>query len=101
MKITRSLQPPSSGSPGRHLRRVGLAALVALAAGLTVIVIGQGLSVSGPIKVIEEMALGVVVIAALTGLAAFAAVRLAGWRDPESEMEFEEVVLRSERLARE
>ena len=102
MPVKRSPHSPwSSGSPGRHLRRVGLAALVALAVGLTVIVIGQGLSESGPLKVIEEMALGIVVIAALTGVAAWAAVRLAGWRDPESEVEFEELVKESERLAAE
>ena len=37
----------------------------------------------------------------LLGCAAFLAVRLGGWRDPESEAEFDEIVLRSERLARE
>jgi predicted Zn-dependent protease with MMP-like domain len=47
------------------------------------------------------VALGVLVAAALMGLAAFVAVRLAGWRDPESEREFEEIVRHSERLARE
>ena len=35
------------------------------------------------------------------GAAAFVAVRLAGWRDPESESEFEEIVRNSEALARE
>jgi predicted Zn-dependent protease with MMP-like domain len=35
------------------------------------------------------------------GGVAFVAVRLAGWRDPESEEEFEEVVRHSEQLARE
>jgi predicted Zn-dependent protease with MMP-like domain len=34
------------------------------------------------------------------GAAAFVAVRLAGWRDPESESEFEEIVRHSEALAR-
>jgi predicted Zn-dependent protease with MMP-like domain len=35
------------------------------------------------------------------GSVAFVAVRMAGWRDPESESEFEEIVRYSERLARE
>jgi predicted Zn-dependent protease with MMP-like domain len=98
------LRPPQrspGNSPGRALRRIGGAALVALAAGLVVIVIGQGFSESGAIKVIEELALGVTVMAVLTGVAAFIAVRIAGWRDPESEVEFEQLVRRSERLARE
>ena len=90
--------PPST--PGRALRRIGAAALIALSAGLAVIVLGQGFSDSGPLKVIEELALGVLVVALLAGGAAFVAVRLAGWRDPESEVEFEELVRRSEQLAR-
>jgi predicted Zn-dependent protease with MMP-like domain len=35
------------------------------------------------------------------GAVAFVAVRMAGWRDPESEVEFEEIVRHSEELARE
>jgi predicted Zn-dependent protease with MMP-like domain len=101
MSPFRPPQRPSGDSPGLLLRRIGTAALVALAVGLVAIVIGQGFSGSGAVKVIEELALGVLVMAALTGLAAFIAVRIAGWRDPESEVEFEELVLRSERLARE
>ena len=40
-------------------------------------------------------------IAVLTGAVAFVAVHLAGWRDPESEDEFEDLVRHSEELARE
>ncbi|MGZ4170417.1 MAG: hypothetical protein ACXVRN_03540, partial [Solirubrobacteraceae bacterium] len=40
-------------------------------------------------------------VAALMGSVAFVAVRMAGWRDPESETEFEEIVRHSEELARE
>jgi predicted Zn-dependent protease with MMP-like domain len=43
----------------------------------------------------------VIVATVLMGGAALVAVRLAGWRDPESEKEFEEIVRHSERLARE
>lgn len=82
------------------LRRVGAAALVAMSAGLVAIVIAQGFSTTGAIRVLEDLALGVVIVAALAGVVAFVAVRLAGWKDPESEAEFEELVRRSERLAR-
>jgi len=53
------------------------------------------------VRVLEDVALGVIVAAAVIGVAAFAAVRMAGWRNPESETEFEQLVRRSERLARE
>jgi len=50
---------------------------------------------------VEEIVLAVIVAVALVGTAAFLVVRLAGWRDPESEVEFEELVRHSEELARE
>jgi len=80
---------------------VGVAALIALSVGLVVIVIGQGFSTIGAVRALEDVALGVIVAAVLMGGAALVAVRLAGWRDPESEKEFEEIVRHSERLARE
>ncbi len=93
----------ASSSPGasRHLRRVGVAALIAMSLGLVVIVVGQGFSSIGAVRALEDVALGVIVAAVLMGGAAFVAVRLAGWRDPESETEFEEIVRHSEALARE
>jgi len=78
-----------------------VAALIALSVGLVVIVIGQGFSTIGAVRALEDVALGVIVAAVLMGGAALVAVRLAGWRDPESEKEFEEIVRHSERLARE
>jgi predicted Zn-dependent protease with MMP-like domain len=80
---------------------VGFAALLALSLGLVAIVVGQGFSTIGFVRVIEDIALGVIVMAVVIGCAAFLAVRLADWRDPQSEREFEELVLRSEELARE
>jgi predicted Zn-dependent protease with MMP-like domain len=84
-----------------HARRVAVAALVALSLGLLTLVIGQGLSTIGVVRAVEEIALGVIVVAVLAGIAAFMAVRLAGWRDPESEVEFDELIRHSEELARE
>jgi predicted Zn-dependent protease with MMP-like domain len=84
---------PNMGSPGAsgQLRRVGVAALIALSLGLVAIVVGQGFSSIGAVRAIEDVALGVLVAALLMGGAAFVAVRLAGWRDPESERESEEL----------
>jgi predicted Zn-dependent protease with MMP-like domain len=86
---------------GRQFRRVGLAALVALSLGLVVLVVGQGFSSIGAVRALEDVALGVIVAAVLMGSVAFIAVRMAGWRDPESESEFDEIVRHSEQLARE
>lgn len=91
---------PSRGMSG-HLRRVGVAALLALSLGLVVLVVGEGFSSVGIVKAIEEIALGVLVVGVIAGAAAIVAVRLGGWRDPESETEFEELVRQSEQLARE
>jgi predicted Zn-dependent protease with MMP-like domain len=90
--------PP--GDP-RSLRRAGVALLVAMAVGLVVLVVGQGFSSIGAVRALEDVALGVIVAAALMGGVAFVAVHLAGWHNPESESEFEEIVRYSERLARE
>ncbi len=90
--------PP--GAPN-SLRRVGFAALIALSLGLIVIVVGQGFSSIGAVGALEHVAFGVIVVAVVIGGAAFVAVRLADWREPESEAEFEALVNQSERLARE
>jgi predicted Zn-dependent protease with MMP-like domain len=78
-----------------------MAALVALSLGLVTIVVGQGFSTIGAVRALEDIALGVIVAGVLMGAAAFVAVRMAGWRDPESESEFDEIVRHSEHLARE
>ncbi len=89
--------PPSTSG---QLRRVGVAALVAMSLGLVVLVVGQGFSSIGVVRALEDVGLGVIVAAALMGAVAFVAVRMAGWRDPESESEFDEIVRHSEELAR-
>ena len=95
----RNPRPPAR--PSSHLRRVGVAALISMSAGLVVIVVANGFSTIGAVRALEDVAFGIIVAAALTALVAFVAVRLAGWRDPESESEFEEIVRHSEALARE
>ena len=82
------------------LRRIGFAAVVALSAGLTVVVLGEGFSTSFPLRLVEAAALAVVATAAFAALVVTVMSRLADWREPEGEAEFEQVVRRSERLAR-
>ena len=65
------------------------------------LVVGQGFSNIPFVRGVEEIVLGALMIGVLTGAVAFVAVHLAGWRDPESEDEFEELVRHSEELARE
>jgi predicted Zn-dependent protease with MMP-like domain len=83
------------------IRRIGFAAVVALSLGLATIVILQGLSPSFPVRLLEAAAIFVVCVVLLGGVVTLVMGRLADWREPASEAEFEEVVRRSERLARE
>ena len=82
------------------IRRIGFAAVVALSVGLAVIAILQGLSPSLPVRLLEAAAIFVVCVVVLGGIITLVMGRLADWREPASEAEFEEVVRRSERLAR-
>jgi predicted Zn-dependent protease with MMP-like domain len=82
-----------------NLRRIGFAAAVALSVGVTAIVIGEGFSPSFPMRLIEALGIAVVATAVFGVLIVMVASRLADWRDPVSEAEFEQVVRRSERLA--
>jgi predicted Zn-dependent protease with MMP-like domain len=94
------MREPTSGAT-QQLRRMGVAALIAMSVGLVALVVGQGFSSIGVVRAMEDIALGVIVAGALMGGVAFLAVRMAGWRDPESESEFEEIVRHTEELARE
>ena len=83
------------------LRRVLVAAAIALSTGLGAILVLEGPSFSTPLRVLEGIALVVLVIALVGGILMFFGLRMAGWSEPESEAEFERLVQRSERLARE
>lgn len=88
-------------STRRYLRRVWLAALIALCIGFAAVVIAEGFSADGAVRAGEEIALGLLASALLAAGVALVAVRMGAWREPQSESEFEQIVLRSERLARE
>ncbi len=77
------------------------AAGVSLSAGLTAIVVLQGLSTTGWIKLTETMAVIVFATAVLLGITGLVFVRMGGWREPESEEDFDRVVMRAEWLAAE
>jgi predicted Zn-dependent protease with MMP-like domain len=83
------------------LRRIGFAAAVALSAGLCIVVMSEGFSDSFALRLLEALAMGVAATAVFAGLIVGVATRLADWREPEGEAEFEQVVMRSERLAAE
>jgi predicted Zn-dependent protease with MMP-like domain len=81
------------------LRRILLAALVAITVGVGLTSLITGFSDSWLVRLLQGLAvfgLGTVIVG---GAVALALIRLADWRDPESESEFEELVQRTERLA--
>ncbi len=82
-------------------RRVVLAAVIALSAGLTVASVALGPSPSIPIRLLQGIAIVALAIFAVGSALAVVGVRVANWREPASEQEFERLVRRSERLARE
>ena len=83
------------------MRRTAWSAAVALSVGLTAIVVLDGFSTSGWVKALETLAVLAVGAAVIFGAVAAVGVRLAGWSEPESEEDFERIVVRSERLAAE
>jgi predicted Zn-dependent protease with MMP-like domain len=86
--------------PGEHgIRRVLLCALAALSVGLGAMSLLAGFSTSAPIRAIQVVAVFVAGVAILGAVTALVLVRLGGWREPESEAEFERLVQRSEWLA--
>ena len=87
-------QPPTA-------RRILLSSLAALTVGLGAISLIAGFSESFPVRLLQGIAVfgaGAVIVGCAVGLAM---LRLAGWRDPESEIDFEALVQRTERLAAE
>jgi predicted Zn-dependent protease with MMP-like domain len=85
-------QPPT-------LRRILISALAALTVGLGAASLIAGFSDSFPVRLLQGLAVfgaGAVIIG---GAVVLTMIRLAGWREPESEIDFEEIVQRAERIA--
>jgi predicted Zn-dependent protease with MMP-like domain len=88
-------------TPQPTARRILLSALAALTLGLGVVSLIAGFSDSFPLRILQGLAVfgaGAVIIG---GVSALAMIKLAGWRDPESEEDFEALVQRAEMLAAE
>jgi predicted Zn-dependent protease with MMP-like domain len=83
------------------LGRILFAATVALCAGLSAIVVMDGFSADPAVRALETLAVVGLVAAVVFGGAIAIGLRLADYREPESEEDFERVVRRAERLARE
>ncbi len=83
-----------------RLRRIAFAAVVALCVGLSVIVALRGFSPNGAMRAVETLAVVAALFAVIGGAFVAIGLRMADWREPEDEEEFEKVVERSERLAR-
>jgi len=88
-------------TPEPKARRILLSALAALTLGLGAVSLVAGFSDSFPLRILQGLAVfgaGVVIIG---GVSALVMIKLAGWRDPESEEDFEALVQRAEMLAAE
>jgi predicted Zn-dependent protease with MMP-like domain len=88
-----------SGSPPT-IRRILLSALAALTVGLGAASLLAGFTGPFPLRLLQGLAVFAAGAVIIGGAAVLVMIRLAGWRDPESEEEFEALVQRAEWLAR-
>jgi predicted Zn-dependent protease with MMP-like domain len=75
--------------------------VMAMSLGLSAVVVMEGFSTQSSVKLIETAAVIVVFAGALGAGMILIGLRMADWQEPEDEAEFERVVERAERLARE
>ena len=87
---------PGSPTP---LRRILISALAALTVGVAVASVLGGFSASFPVRLLQGLAVLAAGAVLVGGTALVVMLRMAGWRDPESEQDFEAIVRRSEELA--
>jgi predicted Zn-dependent protease with MMP-like domain len=82
-------------------RRIALTTVLCLSLALSIAALTEGLAPTWPMRQLELA--GLIVLSALViGLGfGFAVAKMSDYRDPEDEAEFERLVVRSERLARE
>lgn len=82
-------------------RRIAASGVFCLAVALTVATLLNGLAPRGATRIMEIAGVLVVGVAVFAFAIGLAVSKLADYQDPESEAEFEQLVLRSERLAKE
>jgi predicted Zn-dependent protease with MMP-like domain len=83
------------------IRRILFSALAALTVGLGAVSLIAGFSDSFPVRLLQGVAVFGAGAVVLGGAVVLVMVRLAGWRDPVSEEDFDAIVQRAERLAAE
>jgi predicted Zn-dependent protease with MMP-like domain len=88
------------GSPPT-VRRILGSALAALIVGLGAVSLLAGFSDSFAVRLLQGLAIFIAGAVIIGGAVVLVMIRLAGWRDPESEQDFDALVERSERLAAE
>ena len=81
------------------LSRILLSAVAALTVGLGVVSLISGFSDSYPVRLIQGVAVFAAGAVLIGGVVVLAMTHFAGWREPESEAEFERIVQRAEELA--
>jgi predicted Zn-dependent protease with MMP-like domain len=82
-------------------RRVAVATVFCLSVALTIAALVQGLAPTGLLRPLEIAGIVVTATAVTGAVIGLIVAALADYKDPESEAEFERLVLRSEALARE
>jgi predicted Zn-dependent protease with MMP-like domain len=87
-----------SGSP---LRRILYASSFSLCVGVLVITLFDGLRPDYPVRLIQGLMAGVAALGLIGVAVAWVTTRLGDYRHPEDELDFERLVIDSERLARE
>jgi predicted Zn-dependent protease with MMP-like domain len=88
------------GSPPTA-RRILLSALAALVVGLGLVSVVTGVNGEFSVRLLKAAAIFGAGLVIIGGAATLVMLRLGGWRDPESEEDFEALVQRAERLAAE
>src|ERR687892_602151 len=82
-------------------RRIAMSALLSFCAAIVVVTVLGGLSPSYPMRLIQIVACALAAIVLVAAVIVAITGRLADYREPADEEEFERLVRRSERLARE
>ena len=85
--------------PEPTLRRVLLSAVAALVVGFGAVTVVVGFSDSFPLRLLQGLAVFAAGAVIVGGAVVLTLLHFAGWREPESEEEFELIVQRAERLA--
>jgi predicted Zn-dependent protease with MMP-like domain len=82
-------------------RRLAASALICVTLAIAVVTLFNGMSTSFVVRIVQTLSIAAVAIGVLGGIVGVITGRLADYSNPEDEAEFERLVQRSERLARE